>query len=62
MDAISLFEQLANMIHQDVNTTQLINSLPNDVKSAFIAGNSQQLRKTLSGQNRFYDAKTVSHG
>jgi hypothetical protein len=62
MDTISLFEQLANMTHHNKNTSQIINLLPNEVKNAFIADDSQQLRKTLSGQDSFYDSKTVTSG
>jgi hypothetical protein len=62
MDAISLFEQLANMTLQHVEITQVVNLLPDELKDAFITNNSQQLRKQLSGQQNFPDSRTVAQG
>jgi hypothetical protein len=60
--ALSLFEHLANTTHYTTESTQIINSLPSELKNAFIVGDSQELRKVLSGQSDFFDSKTVAQG
>jgi hypothetical protein len=51
---------MANTTHYNTEITQIINSLPNELKNAFIAGDSQQLRRVLAGQTDFFDSKIVA--
>ncbi len=61
MDAISLFEQLANITHHQVSD-ELIDKLPIELKHAFITSNSQLIREKIAGQHIFPDSRAVIQG
>ena len=62
MDTNLLLEKLAHITHSDIEMEELVKLLPIEFRNAFIANDSQRLRKILSAQEYFFDSKMVVQG
>lgn len=59
MKTIKLLETLANSPHYHTRIEALIAEQPEDIKKAFAAKDANQLRKSLSKDNRLANFSTV---
>ena len=60
MNAFLTLEKIAKTTHYNIQTAELIASLPTDIRTASQAHDNHQLRQLLSGEHCFPDARTVT--